>query len=341
VLTLGLYGPWARRRKAQYVARHWHLDGVGFEVELDPLSLLLGRVLVWGCVAVAFTVGHLAPSWSPFVALPAFAVLPWLVARSYAFRWSTMSHRDAGFSSVPEPGALIAPAWAFGGLACITSLAGQKVAQAPGDMFWLGVLLMVFLAFFAVGPWLTSAMTHQRLAYAHWGSAPFELKASVGQITWHMIKASWAIVLCVLLIGIAFGFALNSGFKAVPKATQWAGVLGTLMYLLVMVFALTAARARRINFVLNRLKVGGYEFRSSMPPLRQGWMCLGFALMAVLSLGLTLPWSTMFYNRWRAERIAAYVSPGGFPEFGRANAQRAPSAWVDEVAAGFDLETGI
>jgi uncharacterized membrane protein YjgN (DUF898 family) len=340
VLTLGIYGPWARRRKAQYIASHWKVDGEGFGIELDPFSLLMGRIFVWGSVAVAFVLSYFAPGWSTFAVLPAFIALPWLVSRSYAFRWSTMQHQGVGFSSTPQPQDLVAPAWTFGLLTCLTSWLTAQLLSAPSKvmLIWWSIAL---LAFFAVGPWLTSAMTHQRLAHARWGNTPFELHASVGQITWHMIKASWAIVLCVLLISAAFGYLLSSGSRAIPKATQWMGALGSLTYLLVMVFALTAARARRMNFVLNRLRVGGYEFRSSMPPLRQGFMSLGFALLAVATFGLSLPWSTVFYNRWRAARVAAYVSAAGFDAHVAAGQPAARSGWVDEVAAGFDLETGL
>ncbi|MGL5004952.1 MAG: DUF898 family protein, partial [Casimicrobium sp.] len=85
-VTLGIYSPWAKVRRLRYLARHYRLDGASFEYRANPLAILKGKLLVFGALAI----GAMLSFWNPYVIAPlillAFAPLPWLMTRSFAFR---------------------------------------------------------------------------------------------------------------------------------------------------------------------------------------------------------------------------------------------------------------
>lgn len=73
LLTLGLYGPWARARRAAFLARHWHVDGRSFEVALEPRALLQGRLLLLLILASGLALSWIWPAMAPVLVAFSFA----------------------------------------------------------------------------------------------------------------------------------------------------------------------------------------------------------------------------------------------------------------------------
>jgi uncharacterized membrane protein YjgN (DUF898 family) len=337
LLTLGVYGPWARARRAAFMARHWHLDGHPFEVALEPRALLLGRALLLLILMSGLALSWLWPELVPVLVAFSYAALPWLMAHSFALRWRTLSYRGMPFGAATPSAPLRRPLWLLGGAMALLALPFESWLGGAGPM--LGGVLWIAALGFLVWSWpnATAALTHHRFSQAGWGATPFELDAGPDQILEHMWRfwidkgaLLFLVLIYVGLLAVALGI----------ENRDWQALLHAVGYLVLTVFTVTFARGRRLNFVLHRLTLGGLAFSTTMPPARAAWLTAGYALLALCTLGLSIPWSTVHYARWRAARVQLHLQ-GEWSQFGPGAAPLRASGVMDELANSFDIEIGI
>lgn len=337
LMTLGLYGPWARTRKAQFLALHWWMDGQAFEVKFVPIALLKGRMLVFTLLLGAALLGWWNPWLTPAFILVAFAAAPWLLANSFAFRWRTLRFRDLGFDSDNTTRGLRWPLFLVGVSLALAALPMSLWQTAFKNSWWVA-LVGAFLIFPFVFFWprATAALTHYRFAQANWGTQRFVLQATAKEIYSHMWRkafSGWLIALSVV-----YGILIYIGIRSGNRDAQ--AVLSTLGYLLIGVFGITFARSRRLNFVLHRLNIGGLSFTSTMNPTHMSALTAGYAILAVCTMGLSIPWSTVHFCRWRAARVTPYLD-GDWSQFEPAASPRMAPGVLDELGNAFDIEIGI
>jgi uncharacterized membrane protein YjgN (DUF898 family) len=108
---------------------------------------------------------------------------------------------------------------------------------------------------------------------------------------------------------------------------------------MITVCGVSFARARRLNFIVNRWSVAGLSFRSSLPPFEQSWRSSVYAALGVLTLGLSIPWSTVKYSRWRAQQFQVNLD-GDWAQFSGVLRSAQGGAW-DELAQQFDIDLGL
>ena len=337
LLSLGLYGPWARARKAKFLAKHWLLDGEPFAVNFSPIALLKGRILVFILIFSAVVLGWWNPWLRPVLIFVSFLAAPFILANSLAFRWRTLSHRAIAFNSENNSQPLVRVMIILGvflSLATLPNSLWQKYLPHNGFMP-LAVLFLTLPALY-FWPRATSTLTHYRFSQASWGAQRFDLQTSAKQIfaqMWRRAFSGWLILMGTLGVVIAV-LSLLSENRDVQAA------LSSVNYLLVTVFAVTFARSRRLNFVLHRLHIGGLSFSSKMHPAQMSALTTGYALLAVCTLGLSVPWSTVHFCRWRAARVTPYLD-GQWSQFLPAMMDQPASGVLDELGNSFDIEIGI
>jgi uncharacterized membrane protein YjgN (DUF898 family) len=113
-----------------------------------------------------------------------------------------------------------------------------------------------------------------------------------------------------------------------------------LIYLATTVASLSFARTRRLNFVIHRLQIGGLSFRSALEPLANAVRVSGYAVLAVLTLGLSIPWSTITYQRWRSNHLLAYMQ-GDWSQFETTSLKPRKGTAVEELAQQFNFDLGL
>ena len=337
LITLGVYGPWARARRAAFLARHWHLDGHSFEVVLEPRALLLGRALLLLILLSGLTLSWMWPAMVPVLVACSFLALPWLMAHSFALRWRTLTYRGMPFAAATPHAPLRRPLWQLGASIALLALPFEAWLGGMGIMLggvlWIAALGLLVWSW----PYATAALTHYRFSQARWGATSFELGAGPNQILEHMWKFWFekGVLLCLVLI--------YGGFLAVAWGIDnrdWQALIYAVGYLALTVFTVTFARGRRLNFVLHRLKLGGLAFSSTIPPTRAAWLTAGYAMLALCTLGLSIPWSTVHYAHWRATRVKLHQQ-GDWTQFGPGPASLPSNGVMDELANSFDIEIGI
>jgi uncharacterized membrane protein YjgN (DUF898 family) len=340
-ITLGLYAPWAKARKARYLAQHLTLNHVPFDVVLNPLAILKGRLIALGALLAGLIAAFAYPSSRPFFVVAAFATLPWLLSRSMAFRWWRTSFAGRRFGFIPTTKPLWKAAFLVG-LGAVLSVI--PVQWATVDSPYLIPVLNGFGYFlFAVfGTYLTTALLYLRISRAQYGKHAFHLDATPWQIYKKLFKTQWRgfgfvfVVYMALMIGAGVaGAADYDDLSALMKA---AGIL------MVSVFGVASARTQRLNFVLSKLTVGDHlSFESTLDPSKTARKSMWFALMNVLSLGLTVPYTTIEMLKWRTQHVRAHLTQPweDFLEAGAPQAVGEGGALADGLAEQFDFELSL
>ncbi|MGL4233483.1 MAG: YjgN family protein [Casimicrobium sp.] len=333
-VTLGIYSPWAKVRRLRYLARHYRLDGASFEYRANPLAILKGKLLVFGALAI----GAMLSFWNPYVIAPlillAFAPLPWLMTRSFAFRWQTLRYRNIAFGFTPDATTIFWPIVLMG-LATALFFSLDTFPLVGGAAIWLG-LLASLLMFLVAWPYLTSKLLHHRFTNARWGNSSFHLNCTVREIFTMLFRRGKG-----FFFGIAVLFSLLNGLSFLIKNIDLRSLAQAMAYVLLTVCAVAFGRTRRMNFALNRLEVGRrLTFMSTMEPDRAAWRALRYGLASVLTFGLAIPWATVDFARWRAQNLTVRLE-GEWSEFAPVLANNsAAGAVVDGLSEQFGIEVG-
>jgi uncharacterized membrane protein YjgN (DUF898 family) len=117
-------------------------------------------------------------------------------------------------------------------------------------------------------------------------------------------------------------------------------ILLGLIYLATTVASLSFARTRRFNFAIHRLRIRGLSFRSTLQPMANAIRVSGIAVLAVLTLGLSIPWSTIAYQRWRSLHLFAYLE-GDWSQFEPSEMTSRQGTVAEELAQQFNFDLGL
>jgi uncharacterized membrane protein YjgN (DUF898 family) len=338
LLTFGLYASFARTRKARYIARNMQLNSLPFDVQLNPMALLKGRLLALAIVVVAIGIALIYPMTRPFLVIAAFATLPWLLSRTIAFRWWRTSFAGRAFGFTPQAKPLRKSAWIVGlftALAVVPITAAEQMRLSP----WVFATLIGTMGAAILATYLTTAVLHTRFANARYGKHAVRLDTT----PWEMYKKLFNGVRS----GVGFAIAIAMGFQFLAMALSFNGfpdfgaVLNAFSLLAITVLGVSAARAQRFNFAMNRLTVGEHlRFESTLDPGKTARKSTLYALINVFSLGLTVPWTTVQMLHWRCEHIRVHITQpwSEFIDTGDAQAEKAGGATSDGLAEQFDFE---
>lgn len=97
IVTLGLYGPWAKVRNRQYFYGNTTLDNATFEYTADPVRMLIGRLIALAILFAYYAAGLLSPEASALAALLLMVAMPWAVNKSMAFHARNTLYRNLRF----------------------------------------------------------------------------------------------------------------------------------------------------------------------------------------------------------------------------------------------------
>jgi uncharacterized membrane protein YjgN (DUF898 family) len=341
LLTLSLYRPWAKLRLRRYIASHWHIHGARFDVTYDPWVNLRGRLLVIVAALASLVLAFGWPMLQPIVVLLAFAVAPWLITQSNRFNWQSL--RMIAGDRVLHLGF-----WGRSNLLCKPLLmlgAGLAVLTLGYGVFSdvnIGTSLMVFLTayllvFVLLYPRASSFILYQKFAYGKLGKTRFTFYGSPKDVIAHLFKASFSGSFISLIVGLVILQMLVQFFVRQPDLR--AVSLG-LIYLMLTVASVSFARTRRLNFVIHRLQIGGLSFSSTLQPVSNALRVSTYAVLAVITLGLSIPWSTIRYHRWRSYHLFAYMQ-GDWSKFEALTNAPVKGTALEELAQQFNFDLGL
>jgi uncharacterized membrane protein YjgN (DUF898 family) len=185
-------------------------------------------------------------------------------------------------------------------------------------------------------------LLYLRLSRAQYGKHAFHLDATPWKIYKSLFKTNWRGFGFVFVIYMAL--MIGSGVVAAYDYDDLGALMRAAGVLMITVFGVASARTQRFNFVMQKLTVGDHlHFESRLDPTKTARKSMKFALMNVVSLGLTVPYTTIEMLRWRAEHLRAYLDQPweDFLDAGAPQAVGEGGALADGLAEQFDFELSL
>jgi uncharacterized membrane protein YjgN (DUF898 family) len=321
IVTLGIYSAWAKVRRLQYFYRHTELAGSSFDFHGSPIRILIGRAIALGMVISYKYSVRLHSPLTLVIVVGLAVVMPWLLRNSFRFRLYNASWRGTRFHF-------------------------RGGAAGAYRVFLLNGFLAL-ITVYGMAPFM-----HQRVkAYQHdnswFGRTRFSFHARAGQF--YLIYLLWlvAIVIFVILIGVA-GIAgpltalfhmQKQGGHADPRAIFH--ILLILYGALILIGATVGSTFHALitNLIWNNTRLGEHRFECDMPPLVLIWITFSNFVLAVLTLGLFIPWAMVRLARFQLAYMRL-LPASDLQEFVAAEPETI-GAVGEEAATMFDFDISL
>ena len=273
VVTLGVYSAWAKVRRLQYFYRHTRLAGAGFDYHGDPIAILKGRIVGLFLFGLYSSAGYV--DWR--IAIGIFVglaiVMPWLLGRSFRFRFHNTSYRGLRF----------------------------KFHGTTRQAYWVFLALPLFagLSLFTLGPFWHHRLKRYQFGNAAYGTSRFAMLTKVGEFYVTYVLAAFMFVCLILFVIVAFVAAgvvaaIGSGGAAEPRVTPAFVALmifGGALYAMAILAVQSVVTARIHNECWNEMRTEHHRFESRLSAWRLFGIQYTNLLATVFTLGLFRPFA--------------------------------------------------
>lgn len=350
LVTLGIYSAWATVRNRRYLYGNVELDGSRLDFHGSPLAILKGRVLAV-LLFVAYAFGgdfHFAiPLTAILVLLVGF---PWIMVSALRFRLSNTSWKSLrfGFAAKPSeayrlfifPVLLLLAAYA-GMIAFAYQGFGNELPQSFSTFIaWVGVILVV-------SAWVIPVLNYRArkliMNNVYFGDHPFSatLKGSVFFSAFFQAFGLGLALLLVLGILVAGLIILLTVVASEPGQDTiiGGGALVVVYAISIPIYLLPFAlwHVKTTNHVFSSTRLEGTTFHMSMQVFRYWGILVSNAIVAVLSLGLAIPWAKVRMLRYR---LGCLLIEGRLSGYAGVHAG-SRTATGDEIGQAFDIDFGF
>lgn len=325
IITLGIYSAWATVRTRRYLNGSLSLDDHSFGYHANPISILIGRLIVLVFFGVYTGVQYVNPILAGIFSIGLLFFIPWAINRSMRFNLRMTSYRNVRFGFKGRY-------WSAFGVFILWPIAG---------VFTLGILF----------PFAIRAGRQYITRNASYGGRPFELNLGVGPIYVAIIKTVLFAILLFILFGLAMApfstsfFGNLSGLENLGEGEELPQnfimmILGFYIIAIPIFTALPAFfSALMTNIVAKNVKLDGHRMQANFNPFSFAWISVSNIVIVVLSLGLLYPWAIIRTRRYSAHHLTAKVE-GDLDGYVTEVSDKT-SALGDEMANAFDIEIGI
>jgi len=319
-LTLGIYSPWAKVRRMQYLYRNTLLAGSGFDYHGKPIAILKGRAIAVGMILLYQGLTLVNPTAAGIVGLLIGLVMPWLLLRSLAFRLTNTSWRGLRFRFEGTTGGAyrVFLLWPF-----LTSIT-------------LGLL----------APAAHHAMKRWQHNHSAFGRARFSFAATIGEFYGVWLKtAGFVVAVPALAIAIVLALA-GSGLADVdgmPDALDNGfilfGVVAVVLFYLGLLAAMPYFLTRMQNLVWGRTSLDPHRFESRMRFGKTLGIVFANMFLTIVTLGLYRPFAVIRMARYRVEAMTLVPGESLDHFVGRQTSE--VEAFGEEVSEFFDIDIAL
>ena len=321
IVTLGIYGSWAKVRRMQYFYRHTELAGSSFDFHGRPLKIFYGRLIALG-MALAYSYSVRLHSRVTLLGLVLLAlVLPWLLRNSLRFRLYNTSWRGTRFH--------------FRG----TVAAAYRVFLLNG--------LLALITLYIMAPFM-----HQRLkTYQHdnswFGRTRCSFHATAGRFYLVYLLLLAAVIGFFVVIGVSgvigtfmsIGAAQRGGGRVDPGAfiRLLVTVYGTVIFIGVSIAP--AFHALISNLIWNNTRIGEHRIECRMSPFKLVWITITNFVLLILTIGFFMPWASVRLAKYQLESVRL-LPVSDLQEFVAAEPETL-GAVGEEAATAFDFDISL
>lgn len=328
VITIGIYSPWAKVRKARWFAQHTSLLDQRFDYHGRPLPILRGRVLA----LALFIAWSFAFDISVGLGIATFGLLcalgPLMFANAQRFRLVNTSWRGLRFDfRVPRrnvyrvclPALLV---WTIG-----------SVLQAAGAPTGTIVVASVLAAlYFPAAHAHLKSMQHSNATFSE---RPFMFERGTGAFYMLYLKAGGVLVLAGLAASSVTALLARVANTSSPATRPvFAFIVGACTVLVTWMLAWPYFAARMQAVVWPRTRWGEVGFRGEMRARELLGIVVKGGLLTLLTAGLFWPYLAVAIARYRVQSIAV-VGEQSFDQIALRGNQGSGAIAVGDAAADF------
>ena len=354
ILTLGIYGAWAKVRTRRYFHANTLLDGQPFDYLAKPGTILKGHLIVVGALVVMNVSGSISPLIGSLITVAGWSLVPWLLYKAHRFKAKNSAYRNIRFRFTGSAGgaykayALIPLAFLAGFIIALpTLLGGQGAPSTPAVPGMMMVIIMIlvgvgFAASFPFFVYLQRDYLHDNLTYGKTGS---RFRGRPGRFYGVYLKAMLMMIGAFFAGGLVMGILVplivglsRGGGK--PNAIAIFGV-GFISYVIFFLFILLVQQyvyASIFNYAWGNTQLGHITFDVSLRARDLAWIRFTNVLAIVFSLGLMAPWAKVRRTRYILPRTV--VTLPGEMDFFEAAEDYKEGAVGDTAADFFDWDIG-
>ena len=320
LLTLGIYSAWAKVRTEKYFYGHTFVDGSNFDYLASPITILKGRLIAFALLAIYLLVGSFFPFIQPFLILPIFLFLPFLLIRALNFRARNSSYRNIRFSF------------------------DARIGEAYLVFVFLPILIPFTLGL--IYPYMSYRQTRFIAENYQYGTSAFNFDASNGDYYKIFLKALGLFMLSLILvigIGAALGYltgAFQSGGLTSPEVLKGPMFFfGMGAFYLLMGCVVAYVMVSLANLLYNSIDIEAHCFNSEQRTRKMLWIQISNIIALVCTVGLFYPWALVRLAKYRAETLTLYAN-GSLDNFVAAQ-NESTNAFGEEIGDAFDLGFGV
>ncbi len=355
ILTLGIYGAWAKVRTRRYFHVNTLLDGQAFDYLARPGTILKGHLIVAGAILLINFSNRFFPLTGFALSIAAWCSVPYLLYKAHRFKLRNSAYRNIRFHFT---GGLreAYKAYAIFPLAALFSLifymlpviSGTSIKPEPGAapniiIIMLSVVLsLVLLAVYPYFAFLHRRYFHENMAYGKTaGSFRGKAKPFYGIYASAVFMMLAAFFFGGLLIGMSAGLIAHLVIESGQISKT--GIMGITLFSFIS-FALLFTLVRQyiysgtFNYAWKHTRLGPVEFDVSLKARDLAWIRFTNILAIVLSVGLLIPWAKV--RRARYIITSTVVSFSGDMDAFEADTVYDEGAVGDTAADFFDLDFG-
>lgn len=324
LVTLGIYGAWAKVRTFRYFYGNTYLAGHPFEYHASPVRILIGRLIALTLLLSYSISASVYPKavfgWAIFF----LAVLPWLANASIRFNARNSSYRNVRFN-----------------------FTGRYSQAFVAYVLWpIGAVLTLYLLW----PRAHKARDYYYINHHTFGGRPFETEFSnwaiygIYLLGFAILLAPIAGIFVIFYIGMAHHIFGAVGMAKVamqlPKAVQLISVAVTAVTALVMLFIEVFIQTMIFNLAIGHTMLDGrHKLRAKLSPLRVAWIVMTNIFLTLITIGFYYPWAQVRLARYRRSKLAV-IAASNLDDF-TSEAIATQSAVGEEIAGFFDLGFGL
>ncbi|MFK8259919.1 YjgN family protein [Erwinia sp. AnSW2-5] len=362
MITLGIYSAWATVRRRRYFYGNTEIAGDRFDYHARPIDILKGRIIVFVGLVLFFILSSAFPAVAPLFVLAFFALIPWIIIRSWRYNALMSSFRGVRFNYLCRVGRaywtmFLCPVLLVLALYLVVGAIGFFAANTGSisAALTVGILAFVlFLAGLAAVQGSVAALNHDLyINNMSYGSLPFKAELSKKAFI-KMVLISFLIMLPFLIIaGMLIGSLFVSIFYAVAMGMTDPEMLNSLMAgnifnifltFLILLFGGLVSSAYLVvaqrNYVFGQTQLGEkLRLKSTMSTGSFLGLTLTNTLIVIFTLGLGTPIAEVRLARYMANSTALEGDISLLDV--QAHNDSAGTAVAEEVVAAFDLNPGI
>ncbi|MDR2081020.1 MAG: DUF898 domain-containing protein [Campylobacteraceae bacterium] len=313
IITLGIYGAWAKVRTNHYIYGNTYLGGHSFEYTANPIRILVGRLIIFGFYALYTIAFYLMFTEAAMLILALFILLlPLLIRQALVFRAKYTRFHGLSFRF------------------------RATIGQFYG--FFLLHFLLNLVTIGIIFPYTHSEFKKLALNNASYGEGSFYFPGRAGQFFFvYYVKMLLLYVAFLVPIGILIAI-MAASFEAMPIASTF---LFIIMYFAAIVFSFVLQGSFTAwigRIVYNDTSIKEYRMLNEWNAAKLSWIYFSNFIVMLFSLGLMYPWAKIRTVKYKLENM-------GFENLdlnafvGQTEQNR--SAVGEEVVDFFDFDIGF